>query len=299
MEANGIASDFFDTKWAITPDAMTRLVRDVNRGHRMTKVEMDALVADKEAKAKAIRPATGRVARINIFGAVSQYASWWGTSTETIGREFDSLIADQSVGAIVLNIDSPGGSVYGVRMLADKIFAARGIKPVYAIANSLAASALYWIGSAAEQFYVVPGGEVGSIGVLALHVDWSKYNEELGVKPTYVFAGKYKVEGNPDEPLSDEARGAIQESVNQYYEDFVAAVARNREVKVADVKKAFGEGRCLKDEFAVKANMVDKVATLDEVLVKLVASSPGKRAEEQRIPVASMIAKRKAGCSEI
>ena len=87
--------------------------------------------------------------------------------TEAFGAAFDRAAADSSIGAIVLNIDSPGGSVYGVEELADKIYKARGTKPVYAVANSLAASAAYWIGSAASQLYVTPSGEVGSIGVLA------------------------------------------------------------------------------------------------------------------------------------
>lgn len=293
-ELRNNSTDVLDTKWAMTPDAMTRLARDYSRRGHMSKADIDAMTAEKEARAKPIRVASGRVARLNIYGIVSQYASWWGTSTETIGQQFDLLMTDKSVGAIVLNIDSPGGSVYGTKMLADKIFAARGIKPVYAIANSLAASALYWIGSSAEQFYVVPGGEVGSVGVYCMHVDWSKFNEDLGVNPTYISAGKYKVEGHPDAPLDEEARAAMQVSVNQYYEDFIAAVARNRNVKASDVRKGFGEGRCLKDEFALAENMVDRVCTIDELIDKLATTKESSnRAEDGRVPVMSMIHKRR------
>ena len=88
-------------------------------------------------------------------------------------------------------------SVYGVAELADQIQSARASKPVVAIANSLAASAAYWIGCAAGEFYVTPGGEVGSIGVWQAHFDYSQAIASEGVKPTLISAGKYKVEGNP------------------------------------------------------------------------------------------------------
>src|SRR5690606_4285100 len=129
-----------------------------------------------------------------------------GTSTEQFGSWFDAALRDPAVSAIVIDVDSPGGTVTGVAELAEQIFEARGKKPIYAIANALAASAAYWIASAAEELWVTPSGDVGSIGVYAMHEDISEMEAEMGLKVTLISAGEYKTEGNPHEPLGDEAR---------------------------------------------------------------------------------------------
>jgi len=116
---------------------------------------------------------------------------------------------------------------------------------------------------------VTPSGEVGSIGVVAAHMDISKMAESAGLKVTLVSAGKYKTEGNQFEPLSDEARAALQVRVDDYYAMFVKAVARNRGVSPADVRNGFGEGRVVGAKQAVALGMADRVATLDETLARL------------------------------
>ena len=130
-------------------------------------------------------------------------------------------------------LDSPGGSVYGVSELADEIMNARAQKPVIAIANSLAASAAYWIGCSASELYVTPGGEVGSIGVWQAHFDYSQALAAEGVTPTLISAGKYKVEGNPYAPLGEDALGFMQSRVDDYYAVFTKSVARGRGVPIA------------------------------------------------------------------
>src|SRR4029453_14892345 len=116
------------------------------------------------------------------------------------------LMKDPAVKGVVLDVDSPGGSVYGVRELADEIRAARGQKPVEAVANAFMASAAYYIGSAAEKVWVTPSGSAGSIGVYDAHVDLSKFTETMGEKWTFVSYGDNKLLGNPFEPLSEEAQ---------------------------------------------------------------------------------------------
>jgi signal peptide peptidase SppA len=173
------------------------------------------------------------------------------------------------VAQILIDIDSPGGSVYGVSELAAEIMKARTQKPVVAVANSLAASAAYWIGCAAGEFYVTPGGEVGSIGVWQAHFDYSKALEGDGVKPTLISAGKFKVEGNPYVPLDLEALSFMQSRVDDYYNAFAKAVAKGRGLTVNDVREGMGEGRVLGADAALAAKMVDGVATFDEVLAKI------------------------------
>jgi len=200
-----------------------------------------------------------------------------GTSTETLGKQIQSAVADDSIGKIVLNIDSPGGSVYGIQEISNIIREAREQKPIIAVSNSLAASAAYWIGSQASEFYTTQGGEVGSIGVLTAHQDVSESMQAEGVKTTLISAGKHKVEGNPYEPLDDEAKEAIQKRVNEYYSDFVGAVAQGRGVTKNNVTDGYGQGRVLGAKEAKAEGMIDKIASLDEVITKLTKRTRSSR----------------------
>ncbi len=139
-------------------------------------------------------------------------------------------------------------------------------KPVTAVANSLAASAAYWLGTAASEFFVTPGGEVGSIGVWMAHEDWSKAVEESGVAVTLISAGKFKVEGNPYEALTPEARDFMQSRTDDYYGAFTRDVAKGRNVSVDQVRSGMGQGRVLGATQAKAENMVDGIMTFDQVI---------------------------------
>jgi capsid assembly protease len=283
MHYQNVVGSFFDNTWAIIPEAMPKMVQVVNRWAVGVKLDKQAVADIMAGRPKKLESVEGGVAVLPLFGVVSQRMNMMqeisegGTSTEMFGLAFDKAMADASVGAIVLNIDSPGGSVYGVEELGDKIYKARGTKPIYAVANSLAASAAYWIGTAADKLFVTPSGEVGSVGVLAMHVDYSKFNEAVGVNPTYIHAGKYKVEGHSDAPLDDEARRAIQESVDSYYDSFTDAVARHRGVASRDVRSGFGEGRVVRAAQAAQKGMADGVRTLESVLTEIMRGQKPKR----------------------
>jgi signal peptide peptidase SppA len=214
-------------------------------------------------------PRSGSVAVIQVYGPITQRSSMMsicdgGTSTQAISQAMRQANADDSISAIVLDIDSPGGSVYGVAELAAEIRASA--KPVTAIANSLAASAAYWIGTAASEFFVTPGGEVGSIGVWMAHEDWSKAMAEAGVDVTLISAGKYKVEGNPYEPLDPDAKDFMQSRTDDYYGAFTRDVAKGRNVSVDAVRSGMGQGRVLGASQAKAENMVDGVMTFDQVI---------------------------------
>jgi signal peptide peptidase SppA len=206
------------------------------------------------------------------------------------GAAFSQLVNDPGVSAIVLEVDSPGGYSDGILELSDRIYEARGRKPVVAVANHLMASAAYWIGTAADEVVASPSSEMGSIGAFAAHEDISKALEQEGIKVSLIAEGKYKIEGNPYEPLGEDARAAIQARVRNVYDAFVEAVARNRGVKVSDVRKGFGEGRVVGARQAVEMGMADRVDTLEgtierllgtgEVASKQVASGKGEVASE-------------------
>ena len=118
---------------------------------------------------------------------------------------------------------------------------------------------------------------MGSIGVWQAHFDYSKALEEDGVKPTLISAGKFKVEGNPYVPLDEEAKGFMQTRVDEYYVAFVKGVAKGRGVGMEQVRSGMGEGRVLGADAALAQGMVDGIASFDQVLSKMRASSARNR----------------------
>ena len=218
------------------------------------------------------------VAIIPILGAISNRAQSMGMGTDQIGAALDAAVADPRIDAIVLDVDSPGGTIPGVPELAEKVFQARAVKPVVAVANGLMASAAYWIGSAADEVVVTASGEgVGSIGVYLLHEDWTKAMEDEGVKVTEISAGKFKTEGAPWKELDAEGETYLRGRVETAYDWFVADVARFRSVSEDDVRNGYGEGRVLGGKDAKRAGLADRVDTLEGTVARLAAGALAKR----------------------
>src|SRR5581483_5491132 len=130
-----------------------------------------------------------------------------------------SAMDDQTVRGVILDIDSAGGEVGGLFDLVEEIRALRNAsaKPLWAVANEGALSAAYAIASTADRVYVTRTGEVGSIGVVAVHVDESGADAKAGISWSFVFAGDRKVDANAHEPLSERARATIQADVDRLY----------------------------------------------------------------------------------
>ena len=259
--------------WAIKPEALEALFALYKTGEINKEAGMFAARSNRSAGAIGVLPIYGTISNRGEGGLMELL--FGGANTQSLSESFRQMVRDPKVSTIVLDIDSPGGSVFGVQELSDEIFKARGTKKIIAVASGMAASAAYWIATAADELVVSPSSEVGSIGVFATHQDVSKEAEMMGIKVTLISAGKYKVEGNPFEPLSDEAKKAIQDRVDDYYSAFVGSVARNRGVSVSVVKADFGQGRIVGAKDAVKLGMADRVGTLQAVLEKLGASLPG------------------------
>ena len=282
---SAIVAAVFGSAWAIMPEKLQAIVEFIE-----LKVE-GIPVTPVDAKVPTTYRNVGKVALLPLYGVISQKMNMMtnisgGTSTDEFGAMFDRAVGDPSIGAVVIDVDSPGGSVYGIHELASKIFNARGTKPIIAVANSLSASAAYWLASAADEVVVTHGGEVGSVGVIAAHTDYSEAEAKAGFKTTYVTAGKYKAEGNPHEPLADEARAAIQSRVDEYYDMMTADIARNRGVSVLKVKSGFGEGRVVGAKESVERNMADRIGTLENVLARLTASTPTPRRNKAALDLA-------------
>jgi signal peptide peptidase SppA len=200
-----------------------------------------------------------------------------GVSTQKLTMQFRAALADPTIKVIVFDFDSPGGGVEGVPELAEEIFKSRDKKKTVAVVNSLCASAAYWLASAAEELVITPSGQAGSIGVFAAHEDFSAALDKAGVKVSLISAGKYKTEGNPYEPLSLEAKQALQEKVDAFYSMFVKAVSKGRGVSQAAVRDGFGQGRLLIADQCIKERMADSIGTLDDTLARVAPGAAPKR----------------------
>lgn len=277
------------TSWAILPERLAAMLDAA--GHVRAEVYEAAVEA---ATRRQARQNTGSVARIPIYGAIEPKASiftllFGGSAVDLIQAQFDAALADPDTKAILLDIDSPGGSVYGIPELARSIRAARGQKPILSIANAEAASAAYYIGSQADEFSVTPSGQVGSIGVVYLHTDLTGMAEAEGVKFTIFRSQERKADVNPYEALSDEAAADIQSKVDAYDRMFVQDVARGRGVSVEKVRADYGQGRMLLAADALKAGMVDRVETVEQAAARLsrggVAVRQAPAASEEKAPI--------------
>ncbi len=208
------------------------------------------------------------VAVIEISGGLTYRAyNWWTTSYWDIRDSFRAAIADVRALSVVFLIDSPGGEVAGLFDLVDEIYKARGAKPIIAIADEAAFSAAYAIASAADEIYLPSTAQVGSIGVIAIHVDQSGYDKNLGLRYTAIFAGDHKNDFNPHEPLKVDGKELLQAHVDKLYDMFTAIVARNRsmtQAAVIDTHAGFYMGAA-----AVEAGLADGILSVRDIMTKM------------------------------
>ncbi|WCR59627.1 MAG: Putative signal peptide peptidase SppA [Wolbachia endosymbiont of Ctenocephalides felis wCfeF] len=209
------------------------------------------------------------IAIIRIYGVLTKKTEAFDhildmTSYENIHEEIESALEDKSIETILLDIDSPGGEVNGVFDLADFIYSARGKKRIIAIANDDAYSAAYAIASSAEKIFLTRTSGVGSIGVIASHIDQSRFDEKQGIKYTTIFAGSRKNDLNPHEPMTSESLESLQKEVDRLYEMFVQLIARNRNLSIEAIKST--EAGLYFGEKAVEIDLADGVTTFFEFI---------------------------------
>jgi capsid assembly protease len=307
MSYERIIAAVLEMPWAILPaklEAIAEVLARRESGERYTAEQIDAVIGARKTSHEPVlvELADGAIAELGADAVVRPYAAAAGKTAprkmiavlpvygiigpkqaafqdvsgggggcgiDQLTTRFRAAMANPDVAAIVLDFDSPGGSVYGVDELASEICAAREQKKIVAQVSPMCASAAYYLASQCSEIAITPSGDVGSIGVKMAHTDLSKSMEMRGVKRTHISAGKYKSEGNSDEPLSEEAQVFLQQRVDDYYGMFVNAVARGRQVKPADVRSGFGEGRVVGAVEAKRLGMVDRIATLEQTLSRL------------------------------
>jgi capsid assembly protease len=257
-----------NTTWAIEHATLEQIIEFFQLEAAGVRVPYAAVDRPRE------RIIQRQVAVLPLFGTLSQRANMFtkisgATALEDFIVQFRALRNNSQIGAIILNVDSPGGSVFGVPEAAAEIYASRGIKRTIAVANAHALSGAYWIGSAAEELVITPSGLAGSIGLLGVFEDRSALEGKDGITHRIFRAGKYKAEGNEYEPLTDAAAAHLQSEVDRYYEMFVSAVAKHRSVTPVQVRNGYGQGRSVGARQAITAGMADRVATLDETIARI------------------------------
>ena len=204
----------------------------------------------------------------------------WATGYTYIAKAMDRGLGDPDVKGIAFILDSGGGAVAGNFDLVDRIYGARGQKPIRAFASEHAYSAAYSIASAADSITVSRTGGVGSIGVVTAHFDASKAMDHAGYKITFIHFGKHKVDGNSYEPLPEEVRNRIQARIDTLGEVFVSTVARNRSMDEKAVRDT--EALTFSADEAVSNGLADNIGSLDDAIVAF-ATDLSKMEDENMI----------------
>lgn len=278
MKYGHILSYVRNVIWAIDPEKLDEIVSILTfraAGGSFTPEEIQARIG---APAPAVTaPSGSAIAVVPLRGVIAHRMgtmdeSSGGMSAERFTKMIEIAAADPQVATILIDCDSPGGTIPGVPEAADTVFAARASKKIVAIANGQMCSAALWICSQAHEIVGLPSlvePKIGSIGAYAVHGDMSEHLKKEGIKITVISAGKYKTEGNPWEPISEEFYARQKASAEAVTAQFTKAVARGRGVSASDVAKNYGEGRALSSAEALKVGMIDRIATLDETIARL------------------------------
>lgn len=279
--------DLITAPWAIAPDKLREIQAIYSTHLRGDKIDLTALEARlgrplaNEQQDYAIR--AGGVAVLALEGVMAPKANLFmrvsgGVSTQMATQQIESAIVDPRVNALVLAIDSPGGSVFGTPELAATIRELSAVKPIVTVSDATLSSAAYWAGSAANGVYITgPTVQVGSIGVVASH----RYDPKGAGTTTEITAGKYKRIASDTGPLSAEGLAYLQGQVDHLYSVFVDAVASHRGTTADAVVANMADGRVWIGQQAIDHGLVDGYSTVD-AMVEQLATNPGKYARRSK-----------------
>ncbi|NOZ58784.1 MAG: signal peptide peptidase SppA [Euryarchaeota archaeon] len=237
------------------------------------------------------RPADGiiagdRVAVIKIHGVISMNAGEGvlaaeATTPEEFRSQLEQALHDSSVKAILVEINSPGGSVVASAEIAEAIKEARQKKPVVAWLGEIATSGGYYVASASSYIVADPGTITGSIGVISVFPEYSRLLEKLGINMTVIKAGEYKDFSTGYRPLTEEERRMVEEIIYDFYEQFIAEVASNRNLSKEHVR-SIAEGRIYSAKRARELGLVDEVGTR-QVAIRKAAELGGIEGEPKLV----------------
>ena len=237
------------------------------------------------AETTEVQDREGGVRVIPITGPISRYADWFvelcgGTTVEALARDLNAAVNDAKVRAILLYVDSPGGEATGIGELADMIRAANDDrKPVWAYVHGDAASAAYWLASAAGRVVMDASAYVGSIGVV-----WAWPTRKDNGR-SIEFVSSQSPNKRPDVE-TEGGKAEVQRVVDDMADVFIAAVAKYRDVSPEAVVSDFGAGGILIGAKAVAAGMADAVGSFEGTLADL-ATEAAERPYRTAAPAAA------------
>jgi len=276
--------------WAMDPWKLAAVADAIERWATGEVTMSDAQLDERSARAESARgPMTAGegIAVLPVHGVIAHRArsvqgmsTGAGVSTEILSGQLRGLVADPTISAIVLDIDSPGGDAAGLQELTAEMREMRGEKPIISFVNATAASAAYWIAAGASEIVATPSGLIGSIGVYMLHEDHSAELESSGVTVTMISAGEHKVEASPFAPLEGDARAHLQTLVDERYRAFTSDVGKGRKTSAKNVVANYGGGRVLPATTALEVGMIDRIGTLHDAVQR--ASELSKRRRRRR-----------------
>ena len=266
MKGQALIKYFQSNYWAITPSYLDTMQTAFAEWQAGTAIEYKT---DEEGTPTNVT--NEGVAVLSYSGAFHKRlagisALSGGISGERVISDLRKYSADDTIRAIVLSLDTPGGTVDGVGDVTEAIKEAKLSKPIVTYADGLLASAGVWIGATSDAIVCNSTAQVGSIGVIMVHQEASKAEASEGIVSTVLTAGKYKGDGNRHEPLSDQARAKLQDSLDFYYSMFVDHVADCRGVSIADCLLNMAEGRMFIGSQALESGLVDKIGNLETAI---------------------------------
>ena len=278
--------DVLNSPWAIMPTRLEEIQAIYAarvRGEEPDIAAIEARIGRPLANEPQGYEVRNGAALIPLYGVLGQRMNLMsnmsgGTSTELFVRDVRTAAADPAVKSIVVLADTPGGTVAGTQAAADAVRAVRGVKPIATFVQGLMASAGVWIGSATDMVVLDSGtAQVGSIGVVATHMDVSQREQAMGVKTTEIVAGKFKRAASQYGPLTETGQQVIQDQVDYLYALFVADVAANRGVPVEQVLSDMADGRMFIGQQAISAGLADQITSLEELISQLSPSASSAR----------------------
>jgi signal peptide peptidase SppA len=271
--------DLVCSPWAVLPEWGDQLYGIYQRWAKGETIDIAQLEARRGAPLPGPQPGgyeiRNGVAVVRMQGTLAQRMNVMsdvsgGTSTELLARDITQATDDPKAKGILLLADTPGGMVAGTPGAAEALYRARGRKPTAMLVDELAASAGYWIGSAAEKIYLGSTvAQAGSIGVIRRHVSQARALEGAGIDVTHIYAGKYKAAGSDAKRLSEEDKAVLQEQIDAMYSVFVNAVAKYRGQSVERVLSDMADGRVFMGQQAIDAGLADGLHSLDGLIAEI------------------------------
>ena len=231
-----------------------------------------------------------RVVVVSLRGVIStaepgQVAE---TALEDTFAELKQAREDQTVAAVVLRIDSPGGEVTASDMLYEEVAKTRKVKPVVVAMDSVAASGGYYVACAGSFLYAHETSITGSIGVIMQSVNYQALLEKLGLEVHTFKSGKFKDLLNGARELTEAERQYVQNMINESYDRFVGIVAKERNLDEAGLRQGVADGRIVSGKDALKEHLVDGLGGFEQALDKAreLGKAPGAAAIRYTAPLA-------------